>query len=588
MTNAAASLGQRAMPPRAAPVALAGRRQAAFARARYRLVIGGMVFTALTAALALRLADLALLHEPPATGSASALLPKRADILDRNGVVLARSFEAFGVSVFPQQLVSEPDRLAHQLAAILPERSEERLKSELLHHATYRVLSRRVLPAQAQAINNLGEPAIVLEREPDRLYPNLSLGAHVLGYTEAGKARAFGRSGLEKVFDAQLSGEATRGTPLVLAMDSRVQQALAAELRAAMTKHHAVGAAGVVLDVKTGEVIAMVSLPDFNPNAPGLDYVTPADGSPDNRFNRTTQGMYELGSTFKALTVAMAMDEGIIKSMSQTFDATAPIRIGGFTIDDDKSHRLRKYVNTPEIMVFSSNIGTARLASALGGERQRDYLQRLGFFDPVRVELGEHSRTLYPAISNWGESATMTVGFGHGISVSPLHLATAYAAVVNGGILRPATMLKVAPGKAVPGTRIFTAATSAKMNALLRLVVTSGTGRKANTPGYRVGGKTGTSEKVVNGRYVKNARVASFAGAFPMDAPRYVVVAMVDEPKGIPETYGFATAGWVAAPIMGNVVARIAPVLGVAPDVARDVDMRGILGLVQTAGAEHE
>lgn len=580
MTGAAASLGQRAV-PRAAPVALAGRRQAAFARARYRLVIGGMVFTAMTGALALRLGDLALLHDPPQTANASALAPKRADILDRNGVVLARSFEAFGVSVFPQQLVSDPDRLARQLATILPERGEARLKSELMHRATYRVLSRRVLPAQAQAINNLGEPAIVLEREPDRLYPNLSLGAHVLGYTEAGKTRAFGRSGLEKVFDEQLSGDATRATPMVLAMDARVQQALTAELAAGMAKHRAVGAAGVVLDVHTGEVVALVSLPDFNPNAPGH---SPAD----NRFNRATQGVYELGSTFKALTIAMGLDSGVIKSMQQTFDARAPIRVGGFTIHDDRSHQLRKFAATPEIFIFSSNIGTARMASALGAERQRAYLGRLGFLSPVKVELAERGRTLYPRVANWGESATMTVGYGHGVSVSPLHLAISYAALVNGGVLHPATMFKVAPGQPVPGTRVFSEATSDKMRALLRFVVTSGTGRKANTPGYRVGGKTGTSIKVVNGRYAHKTLVSTFAAAFPMDAPRYVVIAMLDEPKGTVDTGGYATAGMVSAPIVGNVVARIAPVLGVAPDVGRDVDIRGMLGLVDTAGAEHE
>jgi cell division protein FtsI (penicillin-binding protein 3) len=567
--------------PARAPVALAGRRQAAFARARYRLVIGGMVFSALTVALTVRLADLALLYDAPAEAGAANATPRRGDIVDRNGVELARSFEAFGVSVFPRQLVSDPRTLARRLSGIITDRTEAQLYAELTHRATYRYLSRRVLPAQAKAINDLGEPAITLEREPERLYPNLNLGAHVLGYTESGKDRAFGRSGLEAAFDKPLADPVTRAKPIVLAMDSRVQQAMTAELAAAVAKHRAIGAAGIVLDVDSGEVVALVSLPDFNPNAPGH---SPAD----NRFNRATQGVYELGSTFKALTIAMGLDSGVITSMHQTFDARAPIRVGGFTIHDDRSHQLRKFAATPEIFVFSSNIGTARMASALGAERQRAYLDRLGFLSPVKVELNERSRTLYPKVNNWGESATMTVGYGHGISVSPLHLATSYAALVNGGILRPATMLKVPAGQKVPGTRVFSEATSDKMRALLRFVVTSGTGRKANTPGYRVGGKTGTSIKVVNGRYAHKTLVSTFAAAFPMDAPRYVVIAMLDEPKGTADTGGYATAGMVAAPIVGNVVARIAPVLGVAPDVARDVDIRGMLGLVDAAGAEHE
>ena len=581
--NAVALSAGVSLPRRAAsqPIALAGRRQAAFARARYRLVIGGMVFALLIAALALRLTDLAVLQAHPASVSdAVALLaPRRGDIVDRNGVELARSYEAFGVSVMPRQLVSDPRVLAKKLAAILPDHSEAEIYAQLTHRATFRYIARRVLPWQAKAINDLGEPKLTLERENERLYPNLNLGAHAIGYTEAGKDRAFGRSGMEQVLDKRLADVATRGTPGVLAMDSRVQQALAAELAVGMAKHRAIGAAGLVLDVHTGEVLAMASLPDFNPNAPG-------HSANDNRFNRTTVGVYELGSTFKALTIAMALDSGVIRNMTQTFDARAPIHIGGFTIHDDRSHQLRKMATTPEVFIYSSNIGTARMASQLGGERQRDYLDRLGFFKPVRVELPETGRPIYPPVSNWGESATMTVGFGHGVSVSPLHLATAYAALVNGGILHPATMLRVPDGAPVPGVRVFSEATSDKMRALLRLVVTSGTGRKANTPGYRVGGKTGTSEKVVNGRYVHKSLVSTFAAAFPMDAPRYVVIAMLDEPKGTVDTGGFATAGMVSAPIVEKIVARIGPVLGVVPDVERDVDIRGMLGLVAPVEGE--
>ncbi len=596
MNTAVASVGGLAGAP-ARPAPIAGWRQAALAQARARMIIGAMLFMALIAVLGLRLVDLAVLHEAPAgpRDLAAALIPERGDIVDRNGIELARSFEAFAITFEPfvrhkgpRKPGSDPRLLAQKLAAILTDRSAADIYADLIGGKEFRYIARRVLPWQAKAINDLGEPSIVLRREPQRLYPGLDLGAHAIGYTTSGTARAYGRSGMEKVLEARLSDPATRGTPVALAMDSRVQQALESELYAGMTKHRAAGAAGIVMDVQTGEVVAMASLPTFNPNAPGkLEPGPVADaGRPDARYNRATMAVYELGSTFKALTIAMALDSGVIKSMQQTFDARAPITIGGHTIHDDRGHELRKFATTPEIFIHSSNIGTARMASALGGERQRAYLDRLGFFKPVAVELAEKARPIYPAVSNWGEAAVMTVGFGHGVSVSPLHLATAYAALANGGILHPATMLKVQAGQAVPGTRVFSEATSDKLRALFRLVVTNGTGRKANTPGYRVGGKTGTAEKVVNGRYAHNQLVSTFAGAFPMDAPRYVVLAMLDEPHGTADTGGFATAGMVSAPIVEKLVARIGPLLGVMPDENKDVDIGGLLGLIADKQAD--
>ena len=589
MNTAVASVGGLPRMP-ARPVPIAGWRQAALTQARARMIIGAMLFIALIAVLALRLVDLAVLHEAPAGARdpAALMAPDRGDIVDRNGIELARSFEAFAISVEPPKLLTDRRELARKMAAILPDRGEAAIYADLTANKKFRYVARRVLPWQAKAINDLGDPGIVLRREPQRLYPGLDLGAHTIGYTTSGTARAYGRSGMEKMLDARLSDPATRGVPVALAMDSRVQQALESELYTGMTKHRAAGAAGIVLDVHTGEVVAMASLPTFNPNAPGkLEPGQVADSSrPDARYNRATMAVYELGSTFKALTIAMALDSGVIKSMQQTFDARAPIMIGGHTIHDDRGHELRKFATTPEIFIHSSNIGTARMASALGGERQRAYLDRLGFFKPVAIELPEKGRPIYPAVNNWGEAAVMTVGFGHGVSVSPLHLATAYAALANGGILYPATMLKVEPGQAVPGTRVFSAATSDKLRALFRLVVTNGTGRKANTPGYRVGGKTGTAEKVVNGRYAHSQLVSTFAGAFPMDAPRYVVLAMLDEPHGTADTGGFATAGMVSAPIVEKLVARIGPLLGVMPDENKDVDVGGLLGLIADKQAD--
>jgi len=552
--------------------AIAGQRQLALAGARQRLMIAVLLFTAVCATLGLRLVDLAVLHDSGHEGTVVAATLPRGDIVDRNGVELAGTVEAVAVTVAPRKLVGDPHVLARQLAAILPDKTAAEIYFELVHPGAFRYVARRVLPVQATQINALGEPAIVLKREPERLYPNLDLASHVLGYTDID---GHGRYGMERAVDTRLTAADTRGTPVQLALDSRVQQALESELDAAKTKFNALGAAGIVMDVHTGEVVALSSLPDFNPNVPG-------HGDDNGRFDRATLGVYELGSTFKTLTIAMSLNDGLIKSMDQKYDATAPIHIGRFTIHDDRGHQLRKWATVPEIFIHSSNIGTAHMAAQLGATRQRAYLDALGFLAPVSGELMERGHTLYPAANNWGEVATMTVGFGHGIAVTPLHLATAYAAVVNGGIWHPATMLRVAPGQAVPGKRIFTQSTSDTMRALLRMVVTSGTGRKANAPGYRVGGKTGTAEKQQGHGYNKHVNVSTFAAAFPMDAPRYVIIALLDAPHGTRETGGFSTAGMVSAPIVAKVVSRIAPILGVAPD-EHDIDVSGMLGLVASA-----
>jgi cell division protein FtsI (penicillin-binding protein 3) len=316
----------------------------------------------------------------------------------------------------------------------------------------------------------------------------------------------------------------------------------------------------------------MTSLPQLNLNDAG-------NGTPEARFNRATLGVYELGSTFKPFTVAMAMDSGIVKSFGQMYPCVDALHIYGQTIHD--THPYGRMCSVAEIMKESSNIGTAEIADQLGAERQKAFLKKMGFLDRVNVELPERGRTLTPG-SNWGPFETLTVGFGHGIAVTPLHLATGYATLFNGGIYRPATLLKVGPDHAVPaGRRVFTEQTSYKMRSLIRLVVTEGTGRKADAPGYRVGGKTGTAEKIVGGHYTSAAVVTSFAGVFPMDDPRYVMVMMLDEPQGLPETYGFHTAAWNIGPAYGRAVSRIAPMLGVRPDKRREPDMSLVLPYVQ-------
>jgi cell division protein FtsI (penicillin-binding protein 3) len=295
----------------------------------------------------------------------------------------------------------------------------------------------------------------------------------------------------------------------------------------------------------------------------------------DARFNRATLGVYELGSTFKPFTVAMGMDDGHVKSLGQMYPCPGALSAGRFTIND--THPFGRACSVAEIMQESSNIGTAQIATQVGGVRQKEYLRKMAFLEPVSIELKERGRTLSPG-NNWGEISTMTVGFGHGIAVTPLHLASGYATLLNGGLWRPATLLKHDKNNPVPaGRRVFSEDTSYKMRALLRLVVTHGTGRKADAPGYRIGGKTGSAEKYHN----RSLLVTTFAGVFPMDEPRYVIVAMLDEPKGIKETHGFRTAGWNVAPVISKTVSRIAPVLGVVPDSRRDANLAEVLPYVQ-------
>jgi len=338
------------------------------------------------------------------------------------------------------------------------------------------------------------------------------------------------------------------------------------ELLTAMTKFSAKGAAGVIMDIHTGEVLALTSLPQLNPNAAG-------QGSPEARFNRATLGVFELGSTFKPFTVAMAMDSGIIKSFGKMYNCPHDFPAYGKVIHD--THPYGRACSVAEIMKESSNIGSAQIAAQVGATRQRAFLDKMGFLKRSEVELLEKGRPILPR--DWGPLDVMTIGYGHSLAVSPLHLASGYATLFNGGIYRPPTLLKVGKGHATgKGHRVFTEETSYKMRSLLRLVVTEGTGKKADAPGYRVGGKTGSAEKYEN----RTKLVTSFAGVFPMDEPRYVMVMMLDEPNATAETYGFRTAAWNVGPAFGAAVSRIAPMLGVRPDKNREPDMSLVLPYV--------
>jgi cell division protein FtsI (penicillin-binding protein 3) len=543
---------------------LPGHRQTALGVARQRLAAGILLALALVGLIGLRLLELALFDGPPRhLGALGRETRTRADIVDRHGMPLASSFEAYALAARPFDLVGDREALVVALARILPERPPDQIRAALTHDGKFRYVARRILPEQAQAIRALGEPGLTLERESERLYPNVGLGAHLVGYTGID---GHGAGGMERALDARLADARRAEEPVVLAMDVRVQQALESELAARMTAEGAAGAAGVVMDVRTGEVLALASLPAFNANRPsGLV------GMPSH-MNRATLGVYELGSTFKAFTIAMALDTGAVTALDERFPTT-PIAVGRHRISD--SHPKGYPLSVPEVLIHSSNVGTARMAERMGRDVQETYLHRLGFMDRAPGELLEAGRTLTPPADNWGLASVMTVGFGHGIAVTPLHLASAYATLVNGGIHRPATFLKVPDGAKRPGTRVFTERTSMLLRGMLRLAVLDGTGRRADAEGYRVGGKTGTAEKVREGArgYDRRRNITTFAGAFPMDAPRYVVVAMIDDPQGPSRA-----AGTVAAPVFKNVVNRIAPVLGVAPST-REPDVGAFTGL---------
>lgn len=540
-----------------------GQRQDSLALTYQRLMLVMLVFAGVTFMIASRLIYLQIFTEGSVASIGNPLLPARGDMVDRNGVPLARTIDAWSIAVHPSKLLGDPAELAVKLNELMPERSIAEYKAILTSGKNFVYLNRRAMPDLVAAANALGEPAIVFDREPERLYPQTGMAGHILGWTDFDGQ---GVSGMEKVLNDRLTDPNTRGTPIALSIDSRVQAAMESELGAAMVKHSAEGATGIVLDVKTGEVIALSSFPTFNPNATGK-------ASPDALFNRATLGVYELGSTFKPITVAAAMEAGVVKSPAQRYQSGAPIQIGRFRIRDD--HPIPGSANIVQTLVKSSNIVTAQIADQMGAERMQAAFRALGFHEAAHIEL-EKGRPIFPR--EWSRATVLTSGYGHGVAVTPLHLATAYAALVNGGIWRPATLLKV--NKAPEGRRVYSEATSRQLRQMLRMIVVEGTGRKGEAPGFRVGGKTGTAEKTSSGGYSRKVNVSTFAAAFPMDDPRYVVIAMLDAPKGTADTFGFTTAAWTAAPVVSKVISRTGPLLGVIPSDTRDIDLSSMMALV--------
>ncbi len=523
--------------------------------ARTRLLVAGTIFALCFAVLGVRIVDLAVNDEAEIARSttgreAGTLGLARADVVDRNGMLLATNLPTVSLYV-DQTKVIDPEDAADKLHAVLPEYSRDTLIKRIAGDARYVWIKRSLTPEQEYQINRLGLPGFSFEREERRVYPQGPLFAHVLGYTGIDNR---GLSGVERGLDRSLAAS-DRKTPVMLSLDLRVQHILAEELSRAIVDFKGVGGAGVVLDVDSGEIIAMVSLPSFDPNGKKQQ-------DDPNQFNRVTKGVYELGSTFKAFTLAMALDYGVV-DLDDGYDASMPIRIARFTINDD--HPENRWLSVPEIFMHSSNIGAAKMALDVGATRQRAFLKKIGLLDSIKLEMPEVGQPQSPTAKEWRDISTMTIAFGHGVAVTPLHLASGIATLVNGGFLREPTLLKRPAGVPAPGTRVLKAETSEIMRRLLRLVVTDGTGKKASAPGYLVGGKTGTAEKSSATGYRKKSLISTFVGAFPMNRPRYVVLAMIDEPKGNEATHGFATAGWTAAPLVSRVVTRTAPLLGVGP-----------------------
>lgn len=554
-------------------VRLAGQKQAAMATAQQRLMILMLLFMGIVTLILMRISYFAL-YETGADRHANAgmFVPTRGDIVDRNGVPLARTIDAWSVRVTPSKVMGDKRVLAANLSDIFPDMSADEFYARLTASKP-NYIRRRAIPEQVAAVNALGEIAFDFPREKERLYPQQTLAAHVLGFTNMD---GHGVIGMEAALDKQLLDPKLRAKPAALSIDSRVQAALESELYAAMVNLEAQGAAGVILDARSSEVLAMASLPVYNPNK--------ISNSPvETRKNAVTYNLYELGSTFKPLSFAKAIDNGTIKDMARRYDATAPLQVGGFKIRD--SHSSGRWLTVPEALVSSSNIVTARIADEMGRAPMEKLFRDLDFDKRPAIEVKEASKPLWPR--DWGRVTNMTVGYGHGIAVTPMHLASAYAALINGGIYRPATLLKIEDGKIPQGRRVYKESTSARMRQLLRMIVAQGTGRSADAPGYRVGGKTGSAEKPNAGGYARHSVVATFASGFPMDNPRYVVLVMVDEPKGNAYSLGQRTAAYTAAPVVKNVVSRIGPMLGVVPDNDRDVDLSELLPLVGGKKGSH-
>ncbi|PKQ11638.1 MAG: cell division protein FtsI [Alphaproteobacteria bacterium HGW-Alphaproteobacteria-1] len=532
------------------------------------LVLAGLFFIGFTA-VGGKMAVLAQ-SEPaePRIGSAGTeILAQRADIVDRQGRVLATNLDTYSLYAQPHQMV-DPVRAVERLTEIFPDLDGERLLRNFTGTRKFLWIRRTLSPEQKQAVHDIGEPGLLFGPREMRLYPNGRLAAHVMGGASFGRegvhaAEVVGVAGIEKQLDERLRDPARAHEPLILSLDLSVQAAMERVLLGGMKIMNAKGAAGILMDAQTGEVIAVASLPDFDPNTrPPL----PTEGNPDDSplFNRAVQGVYELGSTFKVLTLAQALDLGLVNP-SSVIDTRSPMQWGKFRIRDFRNYGPE--LSAEKVLVKSSNVGTARIALQIGGARQKTFLDALGFMKPSPLEISEASGSGPLLPKNWSDLSTMTISYGHGLSTSPMHLAAAYATIVNGGRLVTPTLLRD-PAR-TPGPRVISEATSATMRDMMRKVVSEGTASLAEVEGYAVGGKTGTADKpkAKGGGYYKDKVIASFAGMFPADDPKYVLVVTLDEPVETSGSEARRTAGWTAVPVAAEIIRRTAPLLGIRPAI---------------------
>lgn len=532
-----------------------------------RMLLVAVVFLFAFGSVGVRMATLATteVEEPAVAQATSSILTTRADIVDREGRVLATNFATNALYAHPHEIV-DPRTAAQGLAAIFPEMEADALQARLASDRRFLWLRRYLSPEQEQAVHDLGEPGLLFGPREMRLYPNGRLAAHVLGGAGFGQeavdaAEVIGVAGVEAVFDATLR-DPGRTEPLQLSLDLPVQAAVEEVLAGGMTLMNARGAAAVLMDAHTGEIIALASLPDFDPNARPAP-ATQGDPADSPLFNRAIQGVYELGSVFKAFTIAQGLELDLIEP-DDIIDTRGPMRVAGFNIRDFRSYGPEQTVH--QVFTHSSNIGTARIAQQIGGDAQRAFLESLGLLVPAPVEMIEagNARPLVP--QRWSELSTMTISYGHGVSTSLVHLAASYASLVNGGTrITPTLLRQDAPQM---GERIISETTSAEIRAMMRATVTEGTASFAEVEGYAVGGKTGTADLPrPTGGYYEDRNITTFASAFPMHAPRYVLMTMLQEPVETSGPEPRRTAGWTVVPVAAEIIRRSAPLLGLRPEI---------------------
>ena len=539
----------------------------AIERSHMRVALVGLVFVAVFGTISAKLLMMAIFGEPPsqehrvAAASSTAFRP---DIVDRNGEILATDIRTVSVFAEPGNIYDK-DEAVELLTAVLPELNATELRAKLASRkgrsgAGFVWVKRELTPKQQAEVHRLGIPGIGFLPDHKRVYPNGTAAAHILGATNldgigiAGMEKYIDSTGLQALNSFGLVNKQADLKPVQLSIDLRAQFAVRDELAWGIDHFKAKAGASMILDVKTGEVIALVSMPDFDPN-------DPKDALSPDRINRMNVGVYEMGSTFKAMTLAMALDSGKY-NVNSTFDTRGGVLNWGRQ-KIHEYHGTNRVITMPEVFTHSSNIGSAKMALGVGVTGHKAFLKKMGLLDRLRTELPESAAPIVP--SRWTEINTITIAFGHGIAVAPIQAAAAVAAIANGGDLITPTFLKANPDDKARATHVLSPQTSEAMRYIMRLNASEGSAKKAAIPYYFVGGKTGTAEKVIGGRYIHNRLFTTFMAAAPMNDPKYLFVTIMDEPQGLPESGGYATAAWNSGVVTGKVIERVAPILGLPP-----------------------